>query len=52
MKGFVLYECGIQVKVEMQMEHGDPRDVICQTAEKLNVDMVVMGSHGYGLFKR
>ena len=44
--------CGAQIKVETKVEHGDPRDVICQVAEKLNVDLVVMGSHGYGLIKR
>ncbi|KAJ6757046.1 ADENINE NUCLEOTIDE ALPHA HYDROLASES-LIKE SUPERFAMILY PROTEIN [Salix koriyanagi] len=40
------------VKVETMIEHGDPRDLICQIAEKLNVDMLVMGSHGYGVIKR
>uniref|UniRef100_A0A5B7CBG7 Putative universal stress protein A-like protein isoform X1 n=1 Tax=Davidia involucrata TaxID=16924 RepID=A0A5B7CBG7_DAVIN len=40
------------VKVETRVEYGDPRDVICQMAEKLGVDMLVMGSHGYGLIKR
>ncbi|KAL3515968.1 hypothetical protein ACH5RR_022870 [Cinchona calisaya] len=40
------------IKVESKAEHGDPRDVICQAAERLNVDLVVMGSHGYGLIKR
>ncbi|KAH7866354.1 hypothetical protein Vadar_019288 [Vaccinium darrowii] len=40
------------VKVETRVEHGDPRDVICKMSEKLGVDMVVMGSHGYGMIKR
>ncbi|MCD7446493.1 hypothetical protein HAX54_007808 [Datura stramonium] len=40
------------VKVETIVEHGDARDVICQATEKLHVDMLVMGSHGYGVFKR
>jgi nucleotide-binding universal stress UspA family protein len=40
------------VKVETRVECGDPRDVICQMAEKLGVDMVVMGTHGYGMIKR
>ncbi|KAK7831461.1 universal stress protein phos34 [Quercus suber] len=40
------------VKVETRIEHGDPRDVICQMTEKLGADMLVMGSHGYGLIKR
>lgn len=34
------------------IDHGDARDLICQAAEKLHVDMLVMGSHGYGLIKR
>ncbi|RDX91571.1 Universal stress protein A-like protein, partial [Mucuna pruriens] len=40
------------VKVETRAENGDPRDVICQMAQKLGVDILVMGSHGYGLIKR
>ncbi|KAF3967023.1 hypothetical protein CMV_008916 [Castanea mollissima] len=40
------------VKVDTRIEHGDPRDVICQMTEKLGVDVLVMGSHGYGLIKR
>lgn len=42
----------IQVKVETIVERGDARDVICQVAERLHVDMLVMGSHGYGVIKR
>ncbi|PHT28292.1 hypothetical protein CQW23_32107 [Capsicum baccatum] len=42
----------VGVKVETIVEHGDARDVICQAAEKLHVDMLVMGSHGYGVIKR
>ncbi|XP_030957778.1 universal stress protein PHOS32-like [Quercus lobata] len=40
------------VKVETKIEHGDPRDVICQMTEKLGAAVLVMGSHGYGLIKR
>ncbi|KAL3728414.1 hypothetical protein ACJRO7_033060 [Eucalyptus globulus] len=40
------------VKVETRMENGDARDVICQMADKLGADLLVMGSHGYGLIKR
>ncbi|KAB5527583.1 hypothetical protein DKX38_021430 [Salix brachista] len=40
------------VKMETMIEHGDPRDFICQIVEKLHVDMLVMGSHGYGVIKR
>ncbi|CAL5402064.1 unnamed protein product [Camellia sinensis] len=42
----------LDFKVEMRVESGDARDVICQVAEKLDVNLVVMGSHGYGLIKR
>ncbi|CAI0381795.1 unnamed protein product [Linum tenue] len=40
------------VKVETMIENGDARDVICQVADKLCVDVLVMGSHGYGPIKR
>ncbi|ONK63187.1 uncharacterized protein A4U43_C07F12300 [Asparagus officinalis] len=40
------------VNVESKVEVGDPRDVICEAVEKLNADLLVMGSHGYGLIKR
>ncbi|KAK4595610.1 hypothetical protein RGQ29_013907 [Quercus rubra] len=40
------------VKVETRIDHGDPRDVICEMTQNLGADMLVMGSHGYGLFKR
>lgn len=42
----------LQIRVERRVEGGDPRDVICQTVERLNADILVMGSHGYGLIKR
>lgn len=38
--------------METRVENGDPRDVICQMVEKLGADVLVMGSHGYGLIKR
>ncbi|KAK9147027.1 hypothetical protein Sjap_006930 [Stephania japonica] len=40
------------VKVEVRVETGDPRDVICEAAEKVGADVLVMGTHGYGLIKR
>ena len=42
----------VKVKVETRIDHGDPRDVICEMTQNLGADMLVMGSHGYGLFKR
>ncbi|XP_058756384.1 universal stress protein A-like protein [Vicia villosa] len=38
--------------VETRIENGDPRDVICQAVQRLGVDILVMGSHGYGVIKR
>lgn len=38
--------------MEARVENGDPRDVICQMTEQLGADVLVMGSHGYGLIKR
>lgn len=38
--------------MEARVENGDPRDVICQMAEQLGADVLVMGSHGYGIIKR
>ncbi|CAJ2628799.1 unnamed protein product [Trifolium pratense] len=38
--------------VETRIENGDPRDVICEAVQKLGVDILVMGSHGYGVIKR
>ncbi|XP_058083467.1 universal stress protein A-like protein [Magnolia sinica] len=40
------------VKVEVKVENGDPRDVICEMSEKLKPDVLVVGSHGYGFVKR
>ncbi|CAO2207993.1 unnamed protein product [Urochloa humidicola] len=39
-------------KVEALVESGDPRDVVCDAAEKLAADLLVMGSHGYGFIQR
>ncbi|KAA3472612.1 universal stress protein A-like protein [Gossypium australe] len=41
-----------EVKVEVIIESGDPRDVICRVAENIHADVLVMGSHGYGLIQR
>ncbi|XP_020240452.1 universal stress protein A-like protein [Cajanus cajan] len=44
--------CNHVENLETRVESGDPRDVICQMVQKLGVDVLVMGSHGYGLIKR
>ncbi|XP_010921510.1 universal stress protein A-like protein [Elaeis guineensis] len=40
------------MKVEEKVCVGDARDVICEMAQKLGADLLVMGSHGYGFIKR
>ncbi|KAF8683881.1 hypothetical protein HU200_044823 [Digitaria exilis] len=41
-----------EMKVEVKVAVGDARTVICHMADKLGADLLVMGSHGYGFFKR
>lgn len=38
------------VEVEIIIKQGIPSEIILQEAEKLNVRVIVMGSHGKGLF--
>ncbi|GJN07811.1 hypothetical protein PR202_ga25675 [Eleusine coracana subsp. coracana] len=40
------------VRVDTCVEQGDPRDVICDAAEKAGADMLVMGSRGNGFLQR
>ncbi|KAI3989921.1 hypothetical protein MKX01_040891 [Papaver californicum] len=40
------------VKVETLMMEGDPKDMICQAAEQMHADLVVVGSRGLGKIKR
>lgn len=42
----------VQINVERITGSGDAKDVICSTVGKLEADTLVMGSHGYGFFKR
>ncbi|KAI7990292.1 Universal stress protein A-like protein [Camellia lanceoleosa] len=48
----VYRDCNNPVKVEKKIGTGDAKDVICIAAEKLEADILVMGSHDYGFFKR
>lgn len=41
-----------QIKAETLILQGDPKDKICQAAEELHVDLVVLGSRGLGPIKR
>jgi len=40
------------VIVETVSEIGDPKDAICDAIEKLQIDLLIIGSHGYGMIKR
>ncbi|RVX01452.1 Universal stress protein A-like protein [Vitis vinifera] len=40
------------MSVEKKVGTGDAKDVICGAVEKLGADILVMGSHDYGFFKR
>ncbi|KMZ75327.1 Universal stress protein family protein [Zostera marina] len=31
---------------------GDPKEIICQTIDQMNIDLVVLGSRGQGMIKR
>uniref|UniRef100_A0A0D6QSJ2 UspA domain-containing protein n=1 Tax=Araucaria cunninghamii TaxID=56994 RepID=A0A0D6QSJ2_ARACU len=40
------------VTVDTMAEMGDPKDTICDVVEKKKIDLLVVGSHGYGMVKR
>jgi nucleotide-binding universal stress UspA family protein len=42
----------VQICFETKVETEDARDIICEQVEKLQADILVMGSHGYGTIKR
>lgn len=42
----------MQIKVEKKVGTGDAKNVISAAVEKLGADILVMGSHDYGFFKR
>ncbi|XP_062026799.1 universal stress protein PHOS34-like [Rosa rugosa] len=46
------FNVNANVNIERVVGSGDPKDVICSAVEKLRADTLVMGSHGYGFFKR
>ena len=39
---------GPEIKVSTKLGNGRPADVIIDTAEKENVDLIIMGNRGYG----
>ncbi|KAI4301491.1 hypothetical protein L6164_034766 [Bauhinia variegata] len=40
------------INMEKVVGCGDAKDVICNAVQKLEADILVMGSHAYGFFKR
>ncbi|GAV86123.1 Usp domain-containing protein, partial [Cephalotus follicularis] len=40
------------IKAEGIIQHGDPKDMICQAAEEMHIDLLVVGSRGLGKLKR
>ncbi|XP_052184992.1 universal stress protein A-like protein isoform X2 [Diospyros lotus] len=41
-----------RIRVEKKVGRGDAKEVICTAAERLGADILVMGCHDYGFFKR
>ncbi|KAK4558309.1 hypothetical protein RGQ29_007878 [Quercus rubra] len=48
----VIRSSGTNINVEKITGSGEAKDVICSIVNKLGADTLVMGSHGYGFFKR
>ncbi|XP_048528732.1 universal stress protein PHOS34-like [Triticum urartu] len=44
--------CSHVADVSYEVKEGDARNVLCEAVERHHADMLVMGSHGYGAFKR
>jgi nucleotide-binding universal stress UspA family protein len=42
----------VGVQATSRMEWGDPKHTICQIAKEINCDLIVVGSHGYGVIER
>ncbi|XP_042509155.1 universal stress protein A-like protein [Macadamia integrifolia] len=40
------------VTAETIAQIGDPKEVICEAVEKLNIDLLIVGSHGRGFIQR
>ncbi|XP_003575585.1 universal stress protein PHOS34 [Brachypodium distachyon] len=44
--------CSHVADVTYEVKEGDARNVLCEAVDRHHADMLVMGSHGYGAFKR
>lgn len=42
----------VQINLERKVGRGDAKEVICNAVQNLKADMLVMGTHDYGFFKR
>ncbi|KAH0912592.1 hypothetical protein HID58_035913, partial [Brassica napus] len=40
------------INIERRVGRGDAKEVICNAVQKLKADMLVIGTHDYGFFKR
>ena len=43
---------GRHLRISTEIVRGSPKEVILDEAEKFGADLIVVGSHGYGFFKR
>ncbi|XP_039004230.1 universal stress protein PHOS34-like [Hibiscus syriacus] len=44
--------CSNKVKAETVIVEGDPKDMLCEISEHMNVDLLIVGSRGLGRIKR
>ena len=42
----------MQINIERRVGRGDAKEVIRNVVQKLKADMLVIGTHDYGFFKR
>ena len=42
----------MQIKAESLILEGNPKDMICEICEEMNVDLLIVGSRGLGKIKR
>lgn len=46
----ICHQAGISFKSRLEL--GDPKHIICDVAQQENCDLIVIGSHGYGVIER
>ena len=42
----------MQIKVEILVLEGDPKEKICQATEQMHVDLLILGNRNLGKIKR